>query len=257
MNIGIIGTGNIASAVVTGFCKKGAGHTIFLSPRNAEKAVALAAKFSEVQVCAANQEVLDNSEWIFISLHKKDFDALNELTFREDHKVVNMAAEMRLPDLKSRIGETALLAHAIPLPMIANGYGPLIVYPEITEIGELFSPIGDVIYAENSSDTRTLQLVTCLMSPYYMLLHEVAKFTDTQNLDRDLSVNFLHSLFSSLSKRAAESPNCDLVELAHDMTPGGYNEQAMRELVSGGAIDMWGAALNRLMERLNSEQNLR
>jgi pyrroline-5-carboxylate reductase len=94
------------------------------------------------------------------------------------------------------------------------------------------------------------------MSPYYMLLHEIVKFTDAQNLNRDLSISFLHTLFSSLSRRASESQNCDLVELAHDMTPGGYNEQAMKELVSSGAIDMWGAALDHLMNRLKDEQNI-
>ena len=250
MKIGILGTGMIATAVVTGFCIKKTGHEFFLSPRGAEKAAALAVKFPQAKVCASNQEVLNNAEWVFISLQKKAFDALGELEFRKDHKVVNMATEMRLADLKNIIGETALLAHVIPLPMIVGGYGPLLVHPKITEVGKLFEPISDVLYTEKLENVHPLQLLTCIMSPYYMLLHEIAKFADDQGLEHDLSVKFLHSLFSSLGRRAAESPNCDLVELAHDMTPDGYNEQAMNELMGNGAIGAWRTALDNLLERL-------
>ena len=250
MKIGIIGTGNIASAVVTGFCEQKSGHEFFLSPRSADKAAALAAKFSEAKVCVSNQEVIDNSDWVFISLHKKDFDVLNELKFRKEHKVANMSAEMRLPDLKNRIGKTAHLVHVIPLPMIVSGYGPLLVYPEIKEVGELFASISDVYYANDPKDVHTLQIVTGIMSAYYMFLNEVVKFSDAQGIEHDLSVGFAHSLFSALSKRAADTPNCDLIELAHDMTPGGYNEQAMTELMENGAIAAWRTALDRLLDRL-------
>jgi len=250
MKIGIIGTGTIAAAIVTGFCTKKAGHEFFLSPRNAEKAAVLAAEFTEVSVCVSNQEVLDNAEWIFISVQKNTFDALKELRFRKEHKVLNMAAEMQLPFLKDITGETALFAHVIPLPMIVRGFGPLLVYPEVPEVGELFAPVADAIYLPTLDDTRTLQLLTCLMSPYYMLLAELVKFADKQGVKHDYSIKFLHSLLSALTRRAVETPSCDITELAHDMTPGGYNEQAMNELLDNGAIKSWHNALDNLRERL-------
>lgn len=252
MKIGIIGTGTIASAIVTGFCTQKTGHEFFLSPRGAEKAAALAAKFTEAKVCASNQEVLDNADWIFITVQKNGFDALNELKFKQEHKVINMATEMQLDDLVKRIGKTAILAHAIPLPMIVGGYGPFLVHPETPEVGELFKPVSDVLYIDNLKDVRPLQLFTCMMSPYYMMMQEVAKFADDQGLDHNLSVRFLHSLFSSLSRRATESENCDLIELAHDMTPGGYNEQSMNELMDNGAIKAWRTALDNLLARLEA-----
>ena len=251
MKIGILGTGIIASAIVTGFCVKKSGHVFFLSPRNAEKAAALADRFSEVKVCASNQEVVDAADWVFSCLHKKDFDALTGLKFRREQKVVNISAEMKLPDLKKIIGETAVLAHVIPLPFIKAGFGPLLVYPEIAEAGELFAPVSDVFFVDRQEDVRTLQIITGLMSPYNMLLHEIVKFSDDQGLGHDVSVKFLCSLFGALGKRAAGIPDCDLTELACEMTPGGYNEQAMKELLGNGAIKAWRNSLDRLLERLN------
>jgi len=252
MRIGIIGTGIIASAIVTGFCKKKAGHEFFLSPRNAEKAAALASAFSEANVCASNQEVIDKSDWVFICLHKKDFGVLKELSFKNTHYVANMSAEMRLPDLKDMIGETALLAHVIPLPFIAAGIGPLLVYPKIKEVGELFEPVSDIYYADRQEEVYTLQIVTGLMSAYNMLLHEIVKFSDENGIEHDVSVKFLCSLFGSLCERAASIPGCDLVELAHEMTPGGYNEQAMNELLDGRAIEAWRTALDGMLLRLRN-----
>jgi len=250
MKIGIIGTGIIASAVVKGFCFKEAGHRFYLSPRNAQRAAALAGEFSNVTVCKHNQEVIDSSDWVFICLHKKDFGALKELRFRHDLRVINMSAEMKLPDLKDIVGETAILAHVIPLPFIASGFGPLLIYPEIPGVGELFAPVSDVHYAHSQEDVHTLQIVTGLMSAYNLLLHEIVKYSDEQGLEHDVSVKFLCSLFSALCKRAADTPDCDLIELANEMTPGGYNEQAMNELSENGAIRAWRTALDRLHERL-------
>jgi pyrroline-5-carboxylate reductase len=255
MKIGIIGTGKIASAVVTGFCLKLSSHYFFLSPRNSEKSASLAAKFANVKVCDSNQDVLNNAEMIFISLSKKDFNVINELKFKSDHEVINMAAEMGLDDLKSRVGDAKVLAHVIPLPMCANGYGPLLVYPEVDKVKKLFEPIGDVIFAANVDDIRTFQIITGLMSPYYMLMNEIADFAVNHGLDRDLSIVFQHSLFSALSRRAAETIECDLVELAHDMTPGGYNEQAMTELMKNGSLEAWNTTLENLMGRLKANVN--
>jgi len=251
MNIGIIGTGTIASAIVTGFCRQNTDHTFFLSPRGAVKAAALAQEFSQATVCSSNQKVLDKSDWVFITVQKNGFEDVYNLNFRPDHKVINMATEMNLDELKEKIGETALLAHAVPLPMIIGGYGPLLVYPETPAVGELFKPVADAVYLKDLSDVRPLQLLTCMMSPYYMLLQEMVKFSDDHGVDHEVSVKFAHSLFSSLSRRAAEdAPHHDLIELAHDMTPGGYNEQSMNMLMNDGSIHAWRKTIDILLSRL-------
>lgn len=252
MKIGIIGVGTIAHAIVTGFCLKESGHEFYLSPRNVEKSAALAGEYpTKVSVCVSNQEVLEKSEWIFITVQKNGFEALKELKFRPDHKVLNMATEMQLSVLKETTGETNILAHVVPLPMIVRGFGPLLVYPKITQVGELFSSVADAIYLQDIGDTRTLQLITCIMSPYYMLLNELVEFADGLGVEHEMSIQFVHSLFSALTRRAVETPNCDLIELANDMTPGGYNEQSMNELMENGAIKGWGETLRGLKERMD------
>jgi len=253
MDIGVIGTGIIASAVVTGFCEKAPGHKFHLSPRNAEKAAALAEKYPEAEVRASNQDVLDRSEMVFISLLFKDFyGALKELKFRADHKVVNMSAGFRPEDIKKVIGETALLAHAVPLPFIRRGIGPIAIYPGSDEVRKLFGPLGDVVAAESIEDVEIFQAVTSLMSAYNALLHEVSLFSERNGIGHNASVQYLCSLFSALCTQA-NVPDADLYALSREMTPGGYNEQALTELLGNGAIEAWGKALDRLLKRLRGE----
>ncbi|MGH6894324.1 MAG: NAD(P)-binding domain-containing protein, partial [Dongiaceae bacterium] len=60
MRLGFVGTGAIASAIVTGLNASDAGRdAVLVSPRNPGIAAALAAKFANVAVAASNQAVLD------------------------------------------------------------------------------------------------------------------------------------------------------------------------------------------------------
>lgn len=69
--IGFIGIGDIASALITGFCERAADvpYPFVVSPRNAQKATRLAEKYPDrVTVAASMQEVVDRSDWVVISV---------------------------------------------------------------------------------------------------------------------------------------------------------------------------------------------
>ena len=66
---GFIGVGTINAAVVQGLCTCDTPpKAVVLSPRNAEKAAALAASFPDrVRVAESNQAVLDAADWVFVA----------------------------------------------------------------------------------------------------------------------------------------------------------------------------------------------
>ena len=88
MNIGVLGTGQISSSLVRGFCTDTAGKDLhfYVSPRNREKAAALAAAFPEqVTVCETNQQVVDQSEWVLLALLPPQAEEiLRPLRFRQE-----------------------------------------------------------------------------------------------------------------------------------------------------------------------------
>ena len=87
MKIGIIGVGIIGSAVASGFCRSSQGElSLVLSPRGRERAAHLKEQYPDlVTVAASNQEVVDQSDWVILSvLPKQAEDVLKELHFRPE-----------------------------------------------------------------------------------------------------------------------------------------------------------------------------
>ena len=69
MKIGFIGTGKIASSVITGICSSTIFYNnILISPRNKIIAKNLKRKFKNIIIAKNNQEIVDNCNWVFLSI---------------------------------------------------------------------------------------------------------------------------------------------------------------------------------------------
>ena len=69
MKLGFIGSGKIASSVITGICTSKISFTkILISPRNKKIANTLEKKFKKVIVAKNNQQIVNNCNWIFLSI---------------------------------------------------------------------------------------------------------------------------------------------------------------------------------------------
>ena len=64
MTLGFVGTGTIAAAMVEGL----GGKDVLLSPRGADMAASLAARFPGVRVATSNQAVVDGCETVVLSV---------------------------------------------------------------------------------------------------------------------------------------------------------------------------------------------
>ena len=94
MKLGFIGTGKIASSVITGICNsKIKFKQIIISPRNKTIANSLKRKFNKITIAKNNQEIIDKSNWIFLSVTpkvgEKIIKELNLLRKRAKGKIKN------------------------------------------------------------------------------------------------------------------------------------------------------------------------
>src|SRR5262245_4739042 len=93
MRLGFVGTGTIAAAIIEGLFAADGAHSITVSPRNAEVAADLAARFANVRIAPTNQAVLDASDVVFLAVRPQIADGvLRELRFRPDHHVISLIA---------------------------------------------------------------------------------------------------------------------------------------------------------------------
>ena len=136
MHIGFIGTGKIASSVVTGICKsKIKFKKIIVSPRNKKIANSLKRKFRKVYIAKNNQQIIDKCNWIFLSITPNIGNKIiKELKFRSNQMIVSFISTITLSELKKAIKVKAKIVRAIPLPPISLGKGPVPIYPPNSKV---------------------------------------------------------------------------------------------------------------------------
>lgn len=254
MKIGIIGTGIMASYIVTGFCDWECEHEFVLSPRNRERSAYLSQKYANVSVAEDNQAVLDQCEYVILSvLPQKAEEILSPLKFRKDHKIISVIAAIGLPKLIELIGETELLVDLLPLPFISKRIGPIVLYPSCPEIEALLRPLGSLIVVDSPEEMNALRSMTALMSPFYELIYSVVEWGEANHLSEPAAKAYAASFFGALTILAGETEEGKLKELAEEMTPGGLNWQATNYLMEQDAFRKWQAALDAIMKRVSGK----
>jgi len=252
MRIGFIGVGNIAAAVVEGLCSSGfAGLDIFLSPRNAARSAALAAAHNNVKRLGSNQEVVDRSEIVFISVRPAIAQGvLRDLSFREDHIVVSLVALLNYSELRELVRPATQACRAIPLPSVVHHNCPIPIFHANAQVVQLLGHLGEPLPVYDEEQLHALWSLTGLIAPYYQLLAGLSEWTMTHGVAAATANAYVANLFQSLSYLAQHADPIDFREMArHATTPGGINEQAGREIGEKGAHEAWVTAVDGVLLR--------
>ena len=151
MKLGFIGTGNIVSDVVTGISKSKIDYKkIIISPRNKKKALNLKRKLKKISIAKNNQEVIDNSDCIFLGvLPKIGEKILPNLKFKKKQVVISFMSTPNYSKLKKLIKKNLIIVRAIPMPPIRLGKGPVAIFPPNKKVNNFFNKIRKTIEVKN------------------------------------------------------------------------------------------------------------
>jgi pyrroline-5-carboxylate reductase len=252
MKIGFIGTGKISSAVVEGLCRSDLENLLIrLSPRNEQISKTLAQRYANVERCASNQQVLDESDVVCLALRPNDAQqALQELVFREDHTVVSFVPFLLKADLAEKLAPARQVCRAIPLPTVVHHQCPIPILNANDTVFSLFDAIGQVLRVEDETQLHVLWTLTGLISPFYDLLGQWSVWSKAQGADQTLANAFIADMVQALSFSAQQQRPIRFEGLSHHAaTPGGMNEQAAREISAAGSHAAYQEALDRLLMR--------
>ena len=254
MNIGFIGTGKIASAVIIGIFKSDIAYkNVSISPRNIKIAKKLKKKFNQIKIAKNNQEVLNTSNWVFLSvtpsIGKK---IIKDLKFKTNQTIISFISSMTLSQLKKEIKVKAKIIRAIPLPPIALGKGPVPICPPNKKVKEFFDKIGTTIEIKNEKASLNFWAISGMMAPFYELLRVMTNWLIRRGTKRNDAQKYITSLFLALSEDAFINSNKDLKYLVKDsQTPKGLNEQGVRELTKSSFYKKLENTLNSIHKRLD------
>ena len=247
MRLGFIGTGTITTAVVTGLCTADKPPTsIFVSPRSADRAAELQNKFDRVTIARDNQDVVDNCDWIVLAvLPKVAQKILSSLEFRANQRVLSLIATLSANDLSDLVAPASDIFRVVPLPIAAEHLGPIALCPPDPEVAELMNRIGYVVQVEDEDRFYALWSLTALMAPYFALLGTTTEWLIKKGIDKPAAKQYVGSMFAGLSAFGTEIRSNDFVALIREhQTPGGLNEQALKELRQSD----WYASVEKILD---------
>ena len=255
MRLGFVGTGAITSAIVTGLNTAGLGSdTILVSPRNAETAAALAAKFTSVTVAASNQAVLDGSEVVMLAVRPQvATEVLSELKFRADHHIISLMAITPLNKVAELVAPATKVTRAIPIPIVADRCGPTAIYPADPVAAAIFNRLGTAIEATSADQFIAFSTATATMAPYFTFAEEIAAWLTRHGVPAADARRYVATVYQGLGNVAVATPEHSLAALAGEfVTRGGINEQVVAHMKERGAFDALSEALDAVLQRMKA-----
>ena len=254
MNLGFIGTGTIALSVITGIFKsKISFKKIYISKRNKKKSQKLKKKFNKVIILENNQQILDECDWIFLSVTPKIGDKIiKKLKFKPSQIIISFISTITLSQLKKNIGAKTKVIRAIPLPPISLKKGPVPICPPNKKVKAFFDKIGTTVEIKNEKSSINFWSTSGMMAPFYQLLSTMTDWLVKKGIKRNNAQKYITSLFLALSEDAVINSKKDLKHLVKEsQTPKGLNEQGVKELTKAGFYKSLEKTLNSIHKRLN------
>ncbi len=238
MNLGFIGTGTIATAVVHALAPE--GHSIIVSERSEANANALAAQYKNVDV-GSNAAVTAASDVLFLGLMPDHTEAaLTGLPFRKTQRIISFIADMPLAKIAALTSPATVETLVLPFPAIAKTRSPLIAFPHSQLADEIFQN-HEVFSMSSDAEFKAFLAAQAVLSPIAQMLSEATGWAATQGADAVKTEGFLRALVSSNLTAEALAPLLKSLS-----TEGGYNARLRQHLDTTGAYKSLREGLTQL-----------
>jgi pyrroline-5-carboxylate reductase len=254
MNLGFIGTGKIASSVITGISKsKISFKKIIISPRNKVVAKDLKKKFKKIIIAKNNQQIVDKCDWIFLSVTPSVGEKIiKDLKFKSKQTIISFISTITLAQLKKAIKVKAKIVRAIPLPPISLKKGPVPICPPDKKVKTFFNKLGTTVEIKNEKSSINFWSTSGMMAPFYEVLRVMSDWLVKKGVKRNNAQKYITSLFLALSEDAVINSKENLKDLVKEsQTSKGLNEQGVKELTKAGFYKSLEKTLNSIHKRLN------
>ena len=254
MRIGFIGTGRIASSVITGICKSSIKYEkIIISSRNKSISNKLKKNFKRILIEKDNQKIIDKSNWIFLCVTpivgKK---IIKKLKFSSNQMIISLISTISLSNLKKFTKMKKNIVRAIPLPPISIKKGPVPIFPPNKKVKNFFDKIGFTIEIKSEKLSTNFWSVSGMMASYYEMLKVMSNWLVKKGINRHDAQKYITSLFLALSEDAFVNSKKELKYLVKDsQTPKGLNEQGLKEMSKQKVYNHIVKTLNSIHKRLN------
>jgi pyrroline-5-carboxylate reductase len=255
-DLGIVGIGAIAEAIITGLCEgEHAATPIHLSPRSAGRASRLAARYPSVHVVDSNQAVVERADVVLLCVRPQDAPAaLSDLAFRAPQAVISVMAGVSIDAIRRLVAPAEVLVRAIPLPAVARRAGLTAIHPGHELARAIFEPLGGVIAVDDERAFDALSASTATIAAHLAYLDTISRWLARRGIPQTDATRYVGAVFGALSGTLRATQPNDFRTLADEYaTAGGTNEQFLSSLRRAGTFDIVDGALDDVAHRLEGD----
>lgn len=237
MKIGFIGTGTITKAIIEGLHRAGKDNTILISHRSQAVSGEIVRRFPKV-TRASNADVAARSDIVFIATRPTQVEeALAGVHFGKSTIVISFVTGLMMKDL-ARLAPLSTVGRVLPLPPVARGEGPIICYPGISEVLQLFDGMGHLVVPGSESELLAMGSVSGFMSSYFELQNALISWLGQRGVTDENAGAYVRAMLFALSSTAysASEAELDHLPVEHE-TKGGLNQKVRQKLQGLGWFD--------------------
>lgn len=236
MQIGFIGTGTIAAAMVEGLHGVGAAPTTLVSPRSETLSRALAERFPNVSRAADNAAVATADLVVLAMRPAQVQEALAGVSFGPRQSVISLVAGLPLAEVQ-KLAPHSPVCRVVPLPGIARGEGPITLYPRLPDVAALLAPLGDLLVTASEAELN-MGGISAFMSSYFELQASLVRTAQAAGVPEPEARTYVTSLLAMLAGTARRTPPEHFAGLVTEhQTKGGLNERVRASLLAAGWFD--------------------
>lgn len=253
-NVGILGVGELTDTMVRGLRHSGFDGQILLSPRNAQRASALADDCA-CQVMASNQAVVDHADLVVLGVRPEVLEQVAEdVRFKPGQRLVSLAAGVGLKQLSQAFPEArcirAMLSYAAQFNQTT-----VVVCPPDAACEARLGPLGSLVVIDDESAFELATVAACMNGWFYFQLHDLQQWLVDKGLPADqaraLVLGNLQDCVTSAQRQPAESLKALGQAIA---TPGTFTARGLEVLDRQAVGASWNAACEVVLDGLLSKR---
>ena len=258
MKIGIVGSGNMATALASGFIssKKVTQADITLSDKSAENL----AKWNgtDVNTSVDNTEVCQKSDLIIYAVKPNVLPYVLDETkdFVKDKIVISIAAGVTIKTLEKHLGSNVKIIRAMPNTPAQVGCGMTVLSPnaavlanETEFICDLFSGVGSAVILDEKYINAATALHGSSPAYIYMMIETMANSGVKHGIPKDISLKLAAKATEGAARMVLETGEHPAKLKDAVCSPGGTTIAAVLELERGGFSSTVSAAVDACVKR--------
>ncbi len=248
--IGILGVGHFGGYLVEGLSRGARSVPLVLSPRNAGRAAALAARHG-CAVAASNQDAVDRADVVLLATRPDDAAAIvASLRWRKDQVLVSFCGGVSRAAFSAA---PATVVRAMASAAVAAGESTVVVWPEDARVRSVLERLGPVLAM---ADEETLESGTVMYGYYAMLFGVMAEgesWAEKHGIAPDAAREIVGLAFRGAGLMRLRDKDLSTEDILRSLaTPGGLTERGLAVLEKDGALKSWGRALDAVLRRIKS-----